>query len=96
MNVIFNGQLMRIIWALCIVQYFDFCWHSNTGEGSYGKVYKGLDKKTGELVAVKMVPNEEESALEKEIRMLKDCNSEYVVKYLASYFKDQMLWLIME
>lgn len=69
---------------------------SNTGEGSYGKVYKGLDKKTGELVAVKMVPNEEESALEKEIRMLKDCNSEYVVKYLASYFKDQMLWLIME
>ncbi|KAL4495229.1 hypothetical protein ABPG72_007336, partial [Tetrahymena utriculariae] len=66
------------------------------GEGSYGQVYKALHKQTGELVAVKMVPNEGDSALEKEIRMLKECQSEYVVKYYASYYKDQHLWLIME
>lgn len=59
-------------------------------------VYKALHKETGELVAVKMVPNEGEPALEKEIRMLKECSSEYVVKYYASYFKDSQLWLIME
>lgn len=59
-------------------------------------MYKALDKKTGELVAVKIVLNEGETALENEIRMLKECNSEYVVKYLASYFKDEHLWLIME
>lgn len=35
-----------------------------------------------------MVPNEGDAVLEKEIRMLKECQSEYVVKYFASYFKD--------
>jgi len=33
-------------------QIGDFVW-DNLGEGSYGKVYKGKNIKTGELVAVK-------------------------------------------
>ncbi|EGR34513.1 serine threonine kinase ste20, putative [Ichthyophthirius multifiliis] len=67
------------------------------GQGSYGQVFKALHKKTGELVAVKKVPNEGEiSSLKKEIMILKECQSEYIVKYYGSYYKDSYLWLIME
>ena len=36
------------------------------------------------------------TSLKKEISILKDCNSEFVVKFYGSFFKNDQLWLIME
>ena len=52
------------------------------GEGSYGSVFKGIHKETGNSVAVKMVPVEGDfEDIAKEIRILKQCDSVYIVKY---------------
>ena len=55
------------------------------GEGSYGSVYKALHKLTGELYAVKIVSivGEAES-LKREISILKDCKSTFIVRFLKS------------
>ena len=60
-------------------------------------VYKALDKRDGELVAIKIMPIEVEAgSMEKEIQLLKSCNSEYIVNFRGSYIKDNNIWLAME
>jgi serine/threonine protein kinase len=56
------------------------------GEGSYGSVYKALHKLTGELYAVKIISivGEAES-LKREISILKDCKSTFIVRFLNLY-----------
>ena len=67
------------------------------GEGNYGSVYKALHKPSGNLVAVKIVPTSGElNSLKKEIIILKECHSPYIIQYYGSYFKDETLWLIIE
>lgn len=67
------------------------------GEGSYGSVYKAKHKSTGKIVAIKVIPVELDlNELMKEIAILKDCNSEYVVRYYGSYYKENDLWIVME
>ena len=34
--------------------------------------------------------------MKREIIIMKDCSSPYIVKYLGSYIKNNNLWLIME
>lgn len=49
------------------------------------------------MVAVKKVPTTGEiNSLKKEIIILKECQSNYIVRYYGSYFKDNHLWLIIE
>jgi serine/threonine kinase 3 len=51
------------------------------GEGSYGSVYKAVDKRTSELYAIKIVSvMGEAESLKREISILKDCNSQFIVK----------------
>ncbi len=67
------------------------------GEGSYGSVYLGLHKSSGHKVAIKIVPaTGEMSSLKQEISILRECRSEYIVKYFGSYYANGQLWLIME
>ncbi|KAJ3452484.1 sterile20-like kinase isoform b-related [Anaeramoeba flamelloides] len=69
------------------------------GKGSYGSVYKGRQKGTGEIVAIKMIGIEEDEGLEDiktEIDILKKCNHKNIVKYIGTYFKDETLWIVME
>jgi serine/threonine protein kinase len=67
------------------------------GEGSYGTVYKALNKKTGKIHAVKIVPVENDiSEVEKEISILSQCRSEYIVSYYGSYNKGSELWIVLE
>lgn len=68
------------------------------GEGSYGSVFKALDKRDGKIVAIKVleVENEDTTELQKEINILKECNSEYIVAYRGSYEKDGNIWIAME
>lgn len=75
----------------------EFTLIEKLGEGSFGTVYKGVRIDTNALVAVKIIPLESDhSEVEREIEILRECDSKYIVKYLGSYFKDGDLWIIME
>jgi len=68
------------------------------GKGSYASVYKARDTRDGSVCAIKVleIELEDTKALIKEIRILKNCNSEYIVKFKGSYLKENHLWLVME
>ncbi|CRL02512.1 CLUMA_CG015118, isoform A [Clunio marinus] len=67
------------------------------GEGSYGSVYKAKHKESDQIVAIKQVPVDTDlQEIIKEISIMQQCDSPYVVKYYGSYFKNTDLWIIME
>ncbi|KAF7287419.1 hypothetical protein GWI33_001393 [Rhynchophorus ferrugineus] len=67
------------------------------GEGSYGNVYKALHKESGQVLAIKQVPVDTDlQEIIKEISIMQQCDSPYVVKYYGSYFKNTDLWIVME
>jgi len=67
------------------------------GEGSYGTVHKARRIPTNAIVAVKIVPvdNDLDDVI-KEINIMKQCKNQYVIEYYGSYFKDNGLWIVME
>ncbi|KAF1987738.1 Pkinase-domain-containing protein [Aulographum hederae CBS 113979] len=70
------------------------------GGGSFGKVYKGVDKRTGQAVAIKVIDVEnaedEVDDIIQEIAILSELHSPYVTQYYGSYLKGSDLWIIME
>ena len=70
---------------------------SKLGEGSYGCVYKAVHKESSQVLAIKQVPVETDlQEIIKEISIMQQCDSPYVVKYYGSYFKNTDLWIVME
>lgn len=70
------------------------------GGGSFGKVYKGLCRRTGRTVAIKVIDVEnaedEVDDIMGEIMILSGLNSPYVTKYYGSYLHGSDLWIVME
>eukprot|EP00300_Choanocystis_sp_HF-7_P027154 c32224_g1_i1.p1 GENE.c32224_g1_i1~~c32224_g1_i1.p1 ORF type:complete len:432 (-),score=63.17 c32224_g1_i1:138-1433(-) len=67
------------------------------GEGNYGSVYKCKRLTDSGLVAMKVVPVDSEyESLMREIEVLRQCTSPYIVAYYGSFFKDGDLWIAME
>jgi serine/threonine-protein kinase 24/25/MST4 len=70
------------------------------GRGSFGVVYKGIERATGEIVAIKHIDLESNDDdiqdIQAEIAVLSTCASPYVTQYKGSFLRGHKLWIIME
>ncbi|KAK5119889.1 hypothetical protein LTR85_007215 [Meristemomyces frigidus] len=70
------------------------------GSGSFGVVYRALDKATGDNVAIKHIDlegsDDDIREIQQEISLLATCSSEYVTRYKTSFVRGTKLWIVME
>ena len=63
-------------------------------------MFKGIDKRTGQPVAIKVIDVEnaedEVDDIISEISILSELHSSFVTKYYGSYLKGSDLWIVME
>ncbi|KAJ3449378.1 serine/threonine-protein kinase [Anaeramoeba flamelloides] len=77
-----------------------FVRQERVGKGNFGEVFKGINKLTGQTVAIKIInledAEDEIEDIKKEMAILKQCVSPHITQYHGSYLRDENLWMIME
>jgi serine/threonine protein kinase len=64
------------------------------GEGSYGAVYKSINRHDQSETAIKILPAEEDTTkLEIEIQFLIEMSSEYVVSFIEGFNFESEIWV---
>ncbi|ELP87773.1 serine/threonine protein kinase, putative [Entamoeba invadens IP1] len=88
-------QMQKVPWnGEC---YKDFKTVESLGEGSYGSVFHAIHVPTGTHAAVKTVKIDGDTTdIEKEIELMKQCNTDYIVRFFGHFFHDNSLWIVME
>ncbi|KAL9029815.1 MAG: hypothetical protein Q9196_001995, partial [Gyalolechia fulgens] len=70
------------------------------GSGSFGVVYKAIERASGEIVAIKLIDLESSEDdiqdIQQEISVLSTCHSPFVTEYKASFLRGHKLWIVME
>ncbi|KAB2576709.1 MST3 domain containing protein [Lasiodiplodia theobromae] len=70
------------------------------GSGSFGVVYKAIEKSTGEIVAIKHIDlegsDDDIREIQQEIALLSTCASDFVTQYKTSFVRGVKLWIVME
>ena len=69
------------------------------GKGAFGMVYKALDKRDGELVALKVMAMEGDSevgSLEQEVAIMKRCECPFIVNFRGAWLKEDNIFIAME
>ena len=67
------------------------------GEGSYGAVYKAVNRHDQSETAIKILPAEEDTTkLEIEIQFLIEMSSEYVVSFIEGFNFESEIWVSTE
>ncbi|KAK9472764.1 Pkinase-domain-containing protein [Dipodascopsis tothii] len=70
------------------------------GSGSFGVVYKAVDNRTGQIVAVKQIDLESSdddiAEIQQEITLLSGCDNDRITRYYGCFVKGYKLWIIME
>ena len=76
----------------------NFIINSELGSGGFGSVYKVLDTNDNNIYAIKRIKisNNNIKDIENEINILKNLDSEYIVKYYDSFQVGNNFYIVME
>ena len=73
--------------------------HERIGRGSFGEVWRGQDRQTGEVVAIKVIDldqaEDEIDDIVQEIKVMALCESAFVTQYYCSHVSVTQLYIIM-
>ena len=73
--------------------------HERIGRGSFGEVWRGQDRQTGEVVAIKVIDldqaEDEIDDIVQEIKVMALCESVFVTQYYGSHVSGSQLYIIM-
>ncbi|KAL7754074.1 kinase that interacts with cdc31p [Sorochytrium milnesiophthora] len=77
-----------------------FVKQERIGRGSFGEVFKGVNTQTGNPVAIKILDLETSgddiNDIQREINLLRRCESDNITKYHGSFIVGTKLWIIMD